>query len=583
MGNESWATPEMILALVGAGVFVLAATAFVLATSVYKHVICLKYLFSGWKAVVPIASALPAAVGVFLLILVFAIMDGFANDTRQTARGTLADIIVDAHMEGLPYYDEFIRRAEKIDGVEVATPIIETFGIIKIVPKRKGYEYIEASVRPVVRTCRIYGIRPSEKSALGPFTTYLEQHKNETAHTADLLTVSPELRPAGGPPRSGCIAGVGLIGAPKPEEKPEIIQENAGWRALAWCLAGGGGIVLLFTWRAARRRPDRKMRRLAARVAGGATVALVAAALLVPVRPVEVLRPQVTDFRLIDYGGDLVVSTIPLSEKGGLQLDMGGVPRVTSRRLALADTFKSRFWENDASHLYVDFEIAQQMAGMEGQEATDDEPAAPARANQVQIKVRDPRRTPETIARLRQVWHDLATERHVGMTHLSFNTWEDQQRVLLNVVEMEKGLTVLMLSLMFLGFAILTALVSYVMAYVKSRDVGILKALGARDAGVGSLFLGYGFIIGLVGTAVGVAAALLMLQNLDAIELWVSQTLGVKVFPRDVYYFESIPQHLSVAWCVGVSASVMILSTVSSLAGGLLAAMKQPVEALRYE
>jgi lipoprotein-releasing system permease protein len=136
---------------------------------------------------------------------------------------------------------------------------------------------------------------------------------------------------------------------------------------------------------------------------------------------------------------------------------------------------------------------------------------------------------------------------------------------------------------MFLGFGVLIALISYVMAYIKSRDVGILKALGAHDAGVGSLFLGYGFIIGLLGTAMGMTGALLMIHYLDPLELWVNQTLNIDVFPREMYYFEHIPRHLSGAWCVAVGGAVLALSTLASMAGGLLAALRQPVETLRYE
>jgi len=155
--------------------------------------------------------------------------------------------------------------------------------------------------------------------------------------------------------------------------------------------------------------------------------------------------------------------------------------------------------------------------------------------------------------------------------------------MILTVVEVERNVTALMLGLMFLGFGVLVALISYVMVYIKSRDVGILKALGARDAGVGSLFLGYGFIIGLLSAATGIVAAVLMLHYLDVVELWVNSVLSIDVFPREMYYFDHIPRHLSVPWCIGVGVAVLALSTVASLAGGLLAALKQPVETLRYE
>ena len=169
------------------------------------------------------------------------------------------------------------------------------------------------------------------------------------------------------------------------------------------------------------------------------------------------------------------------------------------------------------------------------------------------------------------------------MPRIDVNTWENQQRMILGVVEMERNITALMLGVMLVGFGVLIALISYVMAFIKSLDVGIMKALGASDPGVGSLFLGYGFIVGLIGVAVGLAGALAMLHWLDPIEVWVNTTFQVDVFPRETYYFERIPRHVSAPWCAAVSVGVLALATLSSMAGGLLAAFKQPVEALRYE
>jgi lipoprotein-releasing system permease protein len=586
MGQDFWASPWVIAALVGAGLLVLGLVAIVLTTSVYKHVICLKYLFSGWKAVVPIVTALPAALGVFLLIVVFAIMDGFANDMREIARGTLADVIVDAHLEGIPYYDEYIRRIEKIEGVEVATPVITTLAVARIQPHREKYLGVELQVKPQVRQCIVFGIHPTDKAKLGRFLEYLEEKdraKPELA--ADLLTVPEKYKKTWKAPHYGCIAGKGLIGWPKAEMKSEEIQHNADWRVLAVALAVAAGIVFLFLRQAARRRPGRRGWRVAAFLAAGATVALVITAIAIPVYPVVVEREQVDDFPLIDYGGELVVATIPIDPSGKIVTDpLTNLPKAQARGLELANIFKSNFWQADSEYVYVDFEVAQAMAGMQGQVRTADEPAVPARTSQIHIKVTDPARRKAVIAQLRREWNSLVDEHpDIGIMKIAFNTWEDQQKMILTVVEVEKGITVLMLGMMLLGFIVLIALVSYVLAYIKSRDVGILKAVGARDAGVGSLFLGYGFIIGLVGTALGLTMALLMLSNLDAIELWVNQALNIKVFPRDMYYFEHIPRHLSAQWCIFVTGTVLALSTLASMAGGLLATLKQPVEALRYE
>ena len=576
--HEDWlASPWVVPVAVATGVVLLGLLALVLTTSVYKHVLCAKYLFCGWKAVVPLVSALPAALGVFLLILVFAIMDGFVRETREMTRGTLSDIIVDAHMEGLPHYEELARRIKAVEGVEAATPVIQTYAVARIKPRL-------SSVKPLVRPCVIIGIRPAEKAEMGRFHAYLQRQKGSQYLSADLLKVPEAWARNGLPARPGCIAGIGVIGAPMRSDVMETITEGAGRRALAGVLAVLAATATLFVWRAGRRRPGRTGWTVATVVCAVVCVSLVVAVVLVPVREVEVMRPQVIDFPLLPYGGDLVVSTIPIRPSGALAMEAGGIPKVSSRAFTVVDRFKSGYWEADSSHVYVDFDMAQQMAGMEAQPAAGGKPAVPARTSQIQVKIADPSGAEALVGQITDVWHAFAREQpDVGIMQLTVNTWETQQRMILTVVEVERNITALMLGMMFIGFGVLIALISYVMAYIKSRDVGILKAVGAHDAGVGSLFIGYGFIIGAIGTAIGMTAALLMLANLDPIEIWVNQTLGIDVFPRDMYYFDHIPQHTSPLWCVMIGAGVLALSTLASMAGGLLAALKQPVEALRYE
>jgi lipoprotein-releasing system permease protein len=225
------------------------------------------------------------------------------------------------------------------------------------------------------------------------------------------------------------------------------------------------------------------------------------------------------------------------------------------------------------------------MAGMDGgASAEPGRPTAPARTSQIQIKVRDPRASAAIRDQVAEAWYPFAAAHpDMGLLMPSFNTWEDQQKMILTVVEVEKYITALMLGLMFEGFGVLVLMLSLIMVYIKSRDIGVLKAVGARDMGVGSLFLGYGFVVGLIGVAEGMAGALLWLHYMDAIELWLNQALGINVFPREMYYFERIPRHLEAGWCVAVGLGVLAISTVASLVGGVLAALRQPVEALRYE
>jgi len=568
----------MLVALGAVGLATLVAAAAVVVTPVYKHILCAKYLFGGWKAVVPLVSCVPAALGVFLLILVFAIMDGFAEETRTMTRGTLSDVIVDAHMEGLPYYEDLIGRIEALPGVEAVTPIIQTYAVARIKPRI-------SIVKPLVRPCQIIGIRPDEKVRMGRFRACLTRQRDAVYPAADILRVpDPFIQAEAERHRPACIPGIGLIGAPMATNVAETMESGVGRRVGA----GAGAVVLLvvtlFVWRAARRRGYRPGWLVATAVCGVACVGLVATAVLLPTHEVEVLRNQVIDFPLVGYGEPLVVSTIPIRPSGAIEMQAGGLPKVSSRAFTVVDRFKSGFWESDSSHLYVAFDVAQEMAGMAGSPGTADTPAVPPRVNQVHVKLADGANGRTACVAIERAWRDLVEAKRLAQApRPTVNTWEQQQHMILSVVEIERNIVTLMLGAMFIGFGVLIALISYVMVYIKSRDVGILKALGARDVGVGSLFLGYGFIIGVIGVAVGMTGALLMLHYLDPIEIWVNQTLGVDVFPREMYYFEHIPRNISPAWCVGVAAAVLVLSTLASAVGGMLAALKQPVETLRYE
>ncbi len=571
--------------LAGGAAALVAAFVFILTTHVYKHAICWRYLFGGWKAIVPIVSAMPAAVGVFLLIVVFAIMDGFVLETREMTRGTLADIIVDADLGGMPHYDEFVRRVEALEGVAQATPLIQTYAILRI-------KAPEEAAKPVVRTCLLLGVHPEEKAEMGRFLQYLERRRHAleegypVADPSDLFEVPPRVRTRreaeGRPLRPGCIAGLGLVGRPEPVHEMEQAPKALKTRVALWSATLVGAVVALAVWRAARRRPGRTGWRVAVGAALVVLTGLVGTVVAVEVsvsgETETFLRRTVQDIPIIEYGEDLTVATIPVRTSGAVETAAGGVPKVNARAVTLLDTLKSRYWEVDSTHLYVDFETAQEMAGMN---ATGD---VPARVHQVQVKLTDPARAEELVPRITRAWYALVAEKRMAeFPMVAVNTWQTKQRMILGVVEMERNITALMLGVMFLGFAVLTSLISYVMAFIKSRDIGIMKALGASDPGVGSLFLGYGFVIGLLGTAAGLAAALAMIHWLDPIELYVNQMIGREVFPRTVYYFERIPRHLSATWAAGVCLAVLALSTLASAAGGLLAAMKQPVETLRYE
>jgi lipoprotein-releasing system permease protein len=131
------------------------------------------------------------------------------------------------------------------------------------------------------------------------------------------------------------------------------------------------------------------------------------------------------------------------------------------------------------------------------------------------------------------------------------------------------------------GFGIL-AIFSMIVVE-KTRDIGILKSLGASNAGVMNIFLGYGLLLGTVGAILGTILGLEITVHINEIEHFLAHMTGKEIFPRDVYYFDEIPTFIQ-GWMVAlVNAGAVAIAVVFSILPALRAALLHPVRALRYE
>jgi lipoprotein-releasing system permease protein len=131
------------------------------------------------------------------------------------------------------------------------------------------------------------------------------------------------------------------------------------------------------------------------------------------------------------------------------------------------------------------------------------------------------------------------------------------------------------------GFGILA--IFYMIVVEKTRDIGILKSLGASGRGVMGIFLAYGLSLGLVGSGMGMAIGLLFVRYINQIADGLAWITGQPVFDPSVYYFYKIPTAVmpeTIAWIVG---GALLIAVAASVLPALRAARLHPVEALRYE
>nr|WP_303652484.1 ABC transporter permease [Paludisphaera mucosa] len=247
------------------------------------------------------------------------------------------------------------------------------------------------------------------------------------------------------------------------------------------------------------------------------------------------------------------------------------VPEAGLDDFTVVGYFKSGMSEYDSTHVYVPLEELQRARKLirdsDGKGAV----------NHIQIKVREGADLDVLADKLQ-----LALERLAPMKFRVF-TWEQKQGPLLAAVAVEQSILNILLFFIIAvaGFGILATFSMIVVE--KTRDIGIMKALGASTSGVRNIFLGYGLMLGAVGSGVGMIGGLIFVRYINEIEKLLSVVLKHKVFDDSIYYFDRIPTLIEPHTVVAIVAGALFIAVGASIWPARRAAKMHPVKALRFE
>jgi lipoprotein-releasing system permease protein len=230
------------------------------------------------------------------------------------------------------------------------------------------------------------------------------------------------------------------------------------------------------------------------------------------------------------------------------------MPEPTIRPFEVTGTFTTGMYDYDLSNMYTTLEAAQDLIGLE-----------PGTASGIGVRTADPGRAQEIAREL---------ESRLGPLYRAVS-WQEQNQALFSALRLEKlamGL-ILFLIVLVAAFNIVSTLVMVVAD--RTREIGILKAMGMTRGGILRVFVLQGAWIGITGTFLGTVGGLGLSWLIDRYEI-------IKI-PPDVYFVDHLPVSLQwpdVLMIVGGSVAVAFLATIYP---SLQASRLEPVDAIRHE
>ena len=255
--------------------------------------------------------------------------------------------------------------------------------------------------------------------------------------------------------------------------------------------------------------------------------------------------------RLNAWPGDvLVLATVP----GRLQMSsaLGGFVPVI-RKYVITGVFETGMYEYDSGYAYMELAAAQDLAGLG------------LRVTGIDVRTPDRYQAPVVARQLAAV---------LGFPYRTVD-WQEQNRSLFSALKLEKLAmgVILLLIVLVAAFNIVSTLTMVVTD--KTREIGILKAMGMPSASIRRIFLWQGAAIGFVGTALGVALGL--------VGAWALTRFKLIALDPQVYFIDRLPIQIAISDVLAITAASLGIAMLATLWPARQASRLFPVEAIRHE
>jgi len=554
----------------------------------YQILLVARYLTS---RVIPFIAVAAVGLCVALVIVVVSVMSGFLDMVRNSGRTLVGDVTVSWDIIGIPHYDELIAELEALPEVAAASPVIETFGLLRMPYRMPGGGN-------KIETVQVWGIEPESLDRVIGFRNILYWRPPTGTEAKAMKPDDPRLDP-------DYDAEADAFAMRKPDGSP--------------------GIVLGIEISPFNRRQDDGSYRTMARFGSEQD-------------PGHWMPSEPTGVTL---------TLVPVSESGSIDVER-------KRPFRIVNEFRTGVYQIDSQRVLIPLADAQEMLRLaeaplyarDGELDEDGRPrrigTAPARATTLVIKAAEgftADATRDAVATAYADWTarllrdpSRPTKPPPGAFVV---TWEERLRDLIGPVEKERALMQVLFSLVYVVCAGLVLAIFWSIVHEKTRDIGILRAVGASRMGILLIFLAYGLVIGVLGSLLGLGIARAIVGYINEIHefigrpapaplwiatfalagaallagllalrrgsflgslLWLLAALivggigfllwghrGVLIWDPSVYYFSRIPNEVDLRNALFTMAFATLFSVVGAAVPAARAADTDPIRSLRYE
>ena len=246
-------------------------------------------------------------------------------------------------------------------------------------------------------------------------------------------------------------------------------------------------------------------------------------------------------------------------------------------KFTIADVVFSGVYEFDKDFVYLPIDVlAEKLYPSQGKVA-----------DMIQIRLSDKVRPETALAVVRGIWQNFARHQLGWTTYAisltKIDTSRQMQARLIAEYRKQMGMLMLIFGVVSAGVVLLIFCIFYLIVMTKQKDIAVVKSCGLSSVAVAALFVVFGLIIGLIGSAFGVGMGYLFTKNVNYIERLISVVFGLKLWKSSTYMFTRIPNQIDWESVLWVAVAAVLAAAFGALIPAIAAAGVRPVKILRYE